>query len=205
MHIQWLVNILGITVFAISGVIVAGRAKMDPIGVLVLGITTAIGGGTIRDLLLGAPVSWVVHSNDLVVAIIVSISAIFILQIPARIPKWGLPVLDAIGLAFFVGIGVNKALFYNANVLVSVCMGVFTGVGGGIIRDTLAREIPMIFRTDIYATACIAGAIVHIIAYKYQLLSLDMSMMFGMSVTLAIRLLAIFFNLKLPSFSLRAS
>lgn len=76
---------------------------------------------------------------------------------PHRLPKWILPVLDAVGLAVFVGIGVNKALAADTSPLVAVCMGVITGVGGGIIRDVLAREIPMILRTEVYATACIMG------------------------------------------------
>ena len=111
-------------------------------------------------------------------------------------------MLDAVGLAVFVGIGVNKAFLAHSGPLVAICMGVVTGVGGGIIRDVLAREIPMILRTEIYATACIVGGIVHATAYDTFHVSLQNSAMMGMVVTLMIRLAAIRWHLKLPTFAL---
>ncbi|HBY1470537.1 TPA: hypothetical protein MIQ32_09480, partial [Klebsiella quasipneumoniae] len=127
---------------------------------------------------------------------------ILLVRQPRRLPKWILPVLDAVGLAVFVGIGVNKAFLAGSGPLVAVCMGVVTGVGGGIIRDVLAREIPMILRTEIYATACIVGGIVHATAHDTFHLPLENSAMMGMVVTLAIRLAAIRWHLKLPTFAL---
>ncbi|MGL5697840.1 MAG: TRIC cation channel family protein, partial [Kluyvera sp.] len=112
------------------------------------------------------------------------------------------PALDAVGLAVFVGIGVNKAFIAHSGPLVAVCMGVVTGVGGGIIRDVLAREVPMILRTEIYATACIIGGIVHATAYYTFKIPLENASMMGMVVTLAIRLAAIRWRLKLPTFAL---
>lgn len=155
MLVYWL-DIVGTAVFAISGVLLAGKLRMDPFGVLVLGVVTAVGGGTIRDMALdNGPVFWVKDPTDLVVAMVTSMLTILLVRQPRRLPKWMLPVLDAVGLAVFVGIGVNKAFLAETGPLVAVCMGVITGVGGGIIRDVLAREIPMILRTEIYATACI--------------------------------------------------
>lgn len=131
---------------------------MDPFGVLVLGVVTAVGGGTIRDMALAnGPVFWVKDPTDLVVAMVTCLLTIVLVRQPRRLPKWILPVLDAVGLAVFVGIGVNKAFIAGTGPLVAICMGVLTGVGGGIIRDILAREVPMILRTEIYATACIIG------------------------------------------------
>ncbi len=154
MLVYWL-DIVGTAVFAISGVLLAGKLRMDPFGVLVLGVVTAVGGGTIRDMALdNGPVFWVKDPTDLVVAMVTSMLTILLVRQPRRLPKWMLPVLDAVGLAVFVGIGVNKAFLAETGPLVAVCMGVITGVGGGIIRDVLAREIPMILRTEIYATAC---------------------------------------------------
>ena len=165
MLVYWL-DIVGTAVFAISGVLLAGKLRMDPFGVLVLGVVTAVGGGTIRDMALDhGPVFWVKDPTDLVVAMVTSMLTIVLVRQPRRLPKWMLPVLDAVGLAVFVGIGVNKAFNAEAGPLIAVCMGVITGVGGGIIRDVLAREIPMILRTEIYATACIIGGIVHATAY----------------------------------------
>ena len=133
---------------------------------------------------------------------VTSMFTILLVRQPRRLPKWVLPVLDAVGLAVFVGIGVNKAFIAHSGPLVAVCMGVVTGVGGGIIRDVLAREIPMILRTEIYATACIVGGIVHATAYYTFQVPLENAAMIGMVVTLVIRLAAIRWHLKLPTFAL---
>lgn len=198
MLVYWL-DILGTAVFAISGVLLAGKLRMDPFGVLVLGVVTAVGGGTIRDMALAnGPVFWVKDPTDLVVAMVTCLLTIVLVRQPRRLPKWILPVLDAVGLAVFVGIGVNKAFIAGTGPLVAICMGVLTGVGGGIIRDILAREVPMI----IYATACIIGGIVHATAYYTFAVPLENAAMLGMVVTLVIRLAAIRWHLKLPTFAL---
>ena len=127
---------------------------------------------------------------------------ILLVRQPRRLPKWVLPVLDAVGLAVFVGIGVNKAFMAGTGPLVATGMGVLTGVGGGIIRDVLAREVPMILRTEIYATACIIGGIVHSTAAYVFDVPLENAAMLGMVVTLGIRLAAIRWHLKLPTFAL---
>lgn len=202
MLVYWL-DILGTSVFAISGVLLAGKLRMDPFGVLVLGVVTAVGGGTIRDMALAnGPAFWVKDPTDLVVALVTCVATILLVRHPRTLPKWILPVLDAIGLAVFVGIGVNKAFAAGTGPLVATCMGVLTGVGGGIIRDVLAREIPMILRTEVYATACIIGGSIHATSYYFFHLDLDDSAYIGMIITLAIRLAAIRWSLKLPTFSL---
>lgn len=202
MILFWL-DILGTAVFAISGVLLAGKLRMDPFGVLVLGVVTAVGGGTIRDMVLAnGPVFWVKDPTDLVVAMLTCVLTLLLVRQPRRLPKWILPVLDAVGLAVFVGIGVNKAFASGSGPLVAVCMGVITGVGGGIIRDVLAREIPMILRTEVYATACIVGGTVHVIAFSYLGMPMQQATLLGMMVTLAIRLAAIRWHLKLPAFIL---
>jgi len=202
MLVFWL-DILGTAVFAISGVLLAGKLRMDPFGVLVLGVVTAVGGGTIRDMALAnGPVFWVQDPTDLVVAMVTCVLTLLLVRQPRRLPKWILPVLDAVGLAVFVGIGVNKALAAGTSPLVAVCMGVIIGVGGGIIRDVLAREIPMILRTEVYATACIVGGIVHTTAFYTFGMPLQQAMMLGMAITLGIRLAAIRWHLKLPAFIL---
>lgn len=202
MYVYWL-DILGTAVFAISGVLLAGKLRMDPFGVLVLGVVTAIGGGTIRDMALdNGPVFWITDPTDLVVAMTTCVATIVLVRHPKRLPKWILPVLDAIGLAVFVGIGVNKAFISGTGPLVAVSMGVLTGVGGGIIRDVLAREIPMILRTEVYATACIIGGSAHALSYYSFHVPMDVAMIIGMTITLVIRLAAIRWHLKLPTFEL---
>ena len=201
MNYIFLCDILGTIVFAISGVLLAAKKEMDPIGALVLGVITAVGGGTIRDVLLNhGPIFWITDSTDLWVAIISSFLAMIFIRYSSynKYPKWLMPVLDAIGLAVFVGIGVNKAVASQVNELVMICMGVLTGVGGGILRDVLARDIPMVFRTDIYATACLVGGSVHTISYLYFNLPLESATVLGIIVTLTIRLFAIYWKLTLP-------
>lgn len=140
MLVYWL-DIIGTAVFAISGVLLAGKLRMDPFGVLVLGVVTAVGGGTIRDMALAnGPVFWVKDPTDLVVAMVTSMFTILLVRQPRRLPKWVLPVLDAVGLAVFVGIGVNKAFIAHSGPLVAVCMGVVTGVGGDHPRCAGARN-----------------------------------------------------------------
>ncbi|EJG0648090.1 trimeric intracellular cation channel family protein [Vibrio parahaemolyticus] len=196
----YMIDLFGTAIFAVSGVLLAGRLKMDPFGVIVLGSVTAIGGGTIRDMALGAtPVFWITDTTYLWVIFITCLLTMILVRRPKRLAWWVLPVCDAIGLAVFVGIGVEKALAYNASGMVAVIMGVITGCGGGIIRDVLAREVPMVLRSEVYATACIIGGIFHTMAVS---MGYDHStaLLAGVISTLVIRLGAIRWHLSLPTF-----
>ncbi|HCH6426102.1 TPA: TRIC cation channel family protein [Vibrio parahaemolyticus] len=198
----YMIDLFGTAIFAVSGVLLAGRLKMDPFGVIVLGSVTAIGGGTIRDMALGAtPVFWITDTTYLWVIFITCLLTMVLVRRPKRLAWWVLPVCDAIGLAVFVGIGVEKALAYNASGMVAVIMGVITGCGGGIIRDVLAREVPMVLRSEVYATACIIGGIFHTMAVS---MGYDHStaLLAGVISTLVIRLGAIRRHLSLPTFAI---
>ncbi|MCK6264831.1 TRIC cation channel family protein [Vibrio sp. ZSDE26] len=198
----YLFDLFGTAIFAISGVLLAGRLKMDPFGVIVLGSVTAIGGGTIRDMALGAtPVFWITDTTYLWVIFITCLLTMLIVRRPKRLAWWILPVCDAIGLAVFVGIGVEKALMFQDSAMVAVIMGVITGCGGGIIRDMLAREVPMVLRSEVYATACIFGGIFHTLVLQ---MGYDTTTAFlaGLISTLVIRLGAIRWHLSLPTFAL---
>ncbi|AQP35424.1 TRIC cation channel family protein [Vibrio anguillarum] len=198
----YLIDLFGTAIFAISGVLLAGRLKMDPFGVVVLASVTAIGGGTIRDMALGAtPVFWIKDTTYLWVIFITCLLTMLLVRRPKRVAWWILPVCDAIGLAVFVGIGVEKAMNHQDSAMVAVIMGVITGCGGGIIRDVLAREIPMVLRSEVYATACIIGGLFHTTALA---MGYDSSSAFlaGVASTLIIRLGAIRWHLSLPTFAL---
>ncbi|NAW97360.1 MULTISPECIES: TRIC cation channel family protein [unclassified Vibrio] len=198
----YFIDLFGTAIFAISGVLLAGRLKMDPFGVVVLASVTAIGGGTIRDMALGAtPVFWIKDTTYLWVIFITCLLTMLLVRRPKRVAWWILPVCDAIGLAVFVGIGVEKAMNYQDSAMVAVIMGVITGCGGGIIRDVLAREIPMVLRSEVYATACIIGGLFHTTALE---MGYDSSSAFlaGVASTLIIRLGAIRWHLSLPTFAL---
>ncbi|MFW1477823.1 TRIC cation channel family protein [Vibrio parahaemolyticus] len=198
----YMIDLFGTAIFAVSGVLLAGRLKMDPFGVIVLGSVTAIGGGTIRDMALGAtPVFWITDTTYLWVIFITCLLTMILVRRPKRLAWWVLPVCDAIGLAVFVGIGVEKALAYNASGMVAVIMGVITGCGGGIIRDVLAREVPMVLRSEVYATACIIGGIFHTMAVSMGY-DHSIALLAGVISTLVIRLGAIRWHLSLPTFAI---
>lgn len=202
MSLLYFIDLFGTAIFAISGVLLAGRLRMDPFGVMVLASVTAIGGGTIRDMMLGAtPVFWIGDTSYIWVIIITSLITMLIVRRPKRVAWYLLPVCDAIGLAAFVGIGVEKALTYQNSHLIAVMMGVLTGCGGGILRDILAREIPMVLRSEVYATACMAGGSMHVGLLMFGLSNTN-AMLGGIAVTLSIRLAAIRWHLSLPTFAL---
>ncbi len=196
-------DLFGTAVFAFSGVLVAGRLRMDAIGVIVLAAVTAIGGGTIRDLLIGAsPIFWIKDPTYLWVILGTSAFGMWLARVPSRLPWYALPVADAFGLALFVVIGTKKALLFGTSDMVAVVMGVITGVAGGLIRDVLAREVPMVLQKEIYATACILGGIVYILCIKLGL-SYVPAMVISMLGVLVVRVTAIFRHLSLPTFMLR--
>lgn len=198
----YIIDLFGTAIFAVSGVLLAGRLKMDPFGVAVLGSVTAIGGGTIRDMALGAtPVFWITDTNYIWVILLTCLLTMLVVRRPKRVAWWILPVCDAVGLAVFVGIGVEKAMMYQESAVIAIIMGVITGCGGGIIRDVLAREVPMVLRSEVYATACIAGGIIHTATLAMNF-SNDAAFLAGVVTTLVIRLGAIRWHLSLPIFAL---
>lgn len=198
----YLVDLFGTAIFAVSGVLLAGRLRMDPFGVIVLGSVTAIGGGTIRDMSLGAtPVFWIKDTTYLWVIFVTCLLTMALVRKPKRLPWWMLPVCDAIGLAVFVGIGVEKTLLYQDSYMVAVIMGVITGCGGGIIRDILAREVPMVLKSEVYATACIIGGVFQTTALAMGY-SNTPALLAGILATLIIRLGAIRWHLSLPIFAI---
>ena len=198
----YLIDLFGTGIFAISGVLVAGRLKMDPFGMVVLAGATAIGGGTLRDILLDAtPVFWMLDSNYLWIIVLSCLGTVLFLKRERQLPRKLLPICDAIGLAVFVGIAVDKATVLGSSATTAVIMGVISGCGGGIIRDILARRMPMLLRSEIYATACLIGGVLHMLALHLQLSSTQ-AMFIGMASTLSIRLAAIQWHLKLPIFKI---
>ncbi|MEC9484217.1 MAG: trimeric intracellular cation channel family protein [Halomonas sp.] len=198
--IYWL-DLAGVVVFALSGVIIACRSRMDPFGMLVLAAVTGIGGGTLRDLLLGIrPVFWVNDPTYLWVIIATVTLAIVGFHYIHRLSRVVLPVLDAFGLALFTIIGAHKALALGHAGIVAVLMGLLTGVAGGMLRDVLARRVPMVLRREIYATASIAGACIYVVLSDLAIHAYLTSIL-GILVTLALRLSAIYWHLSLPVFA----
>jgi len=151
-------DLVGIFVFAVSGALAAVRKSMDMFGVAVLALMPAIGGGTIRDLTLGQPVFWIDNTIPIWVALAAAIASFFFARFIESRLKF-LTWADAVGLSLFCVIGAEKALAVSGSMLVAVIMGVVTGVAGGIIRDVICNEIPIVMRRgEIYATAAFIGA-----------------------------------------------
>ncbi len=198
--IYWL-DMAGVIVFALSGVILACRSRMDPFGMLVLAAVTGIGGGTLRDLVLGVrPVFWVNDPTYLWVILATVGLSILGFHYIHRLSRGFLPVADAFGLALFTVIGTHKALLLEAPGVVAVLMGLLTGVAGGMVRDVLARRMPMVLRQEVYATAAIAGGVTYVSLDALAMpgaLNLALSLL----VTLGLRLAAIHWRLALPTFA----
>ena len=157
---MYYLDILGTTIFAVTGSLAAGRKHLDVFGVVVLSLATALGGGTLRDVALGSlPVFWVADPLYIIAAGVASLATFAVARVH-RLPEGLLRVADALGLAVFTVIGAERALAAGAPYLVAVLMGMVTGVAGGMIRDLLSGEVPLILRREIYATASLCGAAV---------------------------------------------
>jgi uncharacterized membrane protein YeiH len=155
------IEILGTISFAISGSFAAMQKRLDPFGVLIIAFVTSIGGGTVRDLLLGdTPVAWMRNVNYCLLILLTSIATIFF---KSHIKKFKVTLFlfDSLGLGLFTMIGIQKGIVFGLSPGMCVALGTITGCFGGIIRDTLLNAIPLIFRKEIYATACILGGVLY--------------------------------------------
>ena len=198
----YLIDLAGVAVFAVSGVLAAGRKKLDLFGVVVLALVTAIGGGTLRDVLMDrGQVFWTSDPTYLVVITVVALLTVqWVKRFPT--PSHALELADAAGLAFFVIGGARIAIEAGLPGLSVVVMGVMTGVAGGVIRDVLTAEIPFILRhRQLYATAAIAGVAAYLGAGGLGIAETPASLV-GMGVTFALRLASIYGDLRVPSFHL---
>ncbi len=196
----WLEH-FGIAVAALTGVLAARGRRVDLFGVVVLAMVTALGGGTLRDLLMGdTPVLWVRRPEFLLNAVGVAVAGFFFAR-HRHPPRTALQVADAFALALFSIIGAKKALALDFSPSVAVAMGVITGVAGGILRDVLVGEIPLVFRPQIhlYATAALAGVALHV-ALRPHVSSESGLTILSTGAILVLRLAAIRWQLSLPLF-----
>lgn len=199
-----LLDLIGVAVFAVSGALAAGRKALDLFGVLVIASLTAVGGGTVRDLLLNRhPIFWIAEPSYLIVIAAAALLTLIYVQLRAP-PGNALSIADALGLALFSLSGAQIAEAAGVSPIIAVLMGTITGVAGGVLRDVLCAEIPLILRRDIYATAAIAGISVYLVAEALGIPRL-WAFAIGMSVVVALRISAIVWGLRLPTFKLPES
>ncbi|MEP6674022.1 MAG: trimeric intracellular cation channel family protein [Ferruginibacter sp.] len=192
-------NLFGVLMFSISGALAASDKNMykDLFGLSFTGFATAIGGGTLRDIILDAhPIAWVSDNNYLIAITAGIIATIIFRKQLVKIPKI-LLLFDTIGIAIYTIIGMEKALALHVAPLAAMIMGLFTAVMGGVIRDTLINEIPQIFRKEIYATACIAGGAIYLLLRYTQLPDLYNAIISIVTI-IAVRLAAVKFKWSLP-------
>jgi uncharacterized membrane protein YeiH len=184
------IDIVGTFVFALSGVMVAVEHKFDFFGTIILAFVTAVGGGTLRDILIGAtPVSWM-GSEVLIYVILVTIPLAYLFLNFLKKLRRTMFIFDTIGIGMFTILGLEKSLEIGLSPIIAVMMGVVSAVFGGVIRDVLSNEVPLIFRKEIYAFACFFGALVYLIMeYFYPIKELNMFV--SILVVIAIRVLSI--------------
>lgn len=201
--LPFVLDLLGVAVFAVSGALAAGRRRLDLLGVVVLGAVTAVGGGTIRDLLLDRhPIFWLADARYLIVIIATSLATVLYSRW-ARVPAAALDVADALGLALFSVAGTQVAERAGMPAMSSVLLGAVTGAAGGAIRDVLTAQVPMVLqRGSLYATAAIAGTSLYVILTRLGLAE-PVTALVGMLVVVAVRLAAISWGLQLPIFEVQ--
>ena len=187
----------GTFAFAVSGTLSASEKKLDLFGASFIGFITAVGGGTMRDLLMGnTPVTWV-KNVDYFLLILSAILFTFIFFKRVIRLKHTLFLFDTIGIGVFTIIGIDKALMYELSAPICMVMGLSSAVVGGVIRDTLCNDVPLIFHKEIYATACIVGGTIYLLL-DYFNVNIYFSQIATITSIIIIRLVAIRFNLSLP-------
>ena len=190
-------QLVGIAAFAVSGALVAGERQMDWFGVMVLGIMVAVGGGTLRDVLLDVPVFWILAPWYVLMAAGCALAAIPLARWAHRVRR-PVAIADAIGLAVFVALGTRKALEVGSTGLIAVIMGVLTGIAGGILRDVLANRTPIILRKEVYALAALSGASLYVVSDGLGVAA-GVNLWMSIGVALIIRLLAIVYDWSIPT------
>ncbi len=192
---------IGTMVFAISGTLTAAQKRLDFFGAIFIGFVTAIGGGTVRDIMLGnLPVSWIQSYNYFFIILAGILITILFKKIVIKLRNT-LFLFDTIGIGVFTVLGLEKALQFGISAPIAVIMGLSSAVVGGIIRDTLTNEVPLIFHKEIYATACITGAIVFLVLYYLQVPEVICESITVLSI-IGIRLWAVKYNITMPTLSL---
>ena len=195
------VEVCGIIAFACSGFIEARRKEMDLVGVFIVAFITAFGGGTLRDMLLDRrPLFWVEHQEYAILVFVLALLAWpFSAYLRSAVAEKTIVIADALGLGLFSAVGASLALEAQMPIFICAMMGVTTGIFGGVLRDVLCNEIPMVFRRgQLYATCSFVGCWVYLLMELLQISS-ALALIFSIVVTSAMRLLAVRLDLKLPS------
>ena len=197
MEILNVIDYIGTFVFAISGALTAKDKELDVFGAAVVAFVTALGGGTLRDVLLGdQPVSWMHSPFYLVLVVAGLLFALFFKQVIGYLRRT-LFLFDTIGIAVFTIFGLQKALAYELHPGVALLMGMVSAVFGGVVRDVICNEIPLIFRREIYATACLAGGALYLLL-DYLGVAESWSILSTVGFISLLRIVAVRYKLQVP-------
>jgi len=191
------IEILGTIAFAMSGTFAAMQKRLDPFGVLIIAFVTSVGGGTIRDLLLDVPIFWM---HDMVICTVIFITCLVSMIFKSLEKKFKVTLFlfDSFGLGLFTIVGIQKGMNADLHPLICITLGTITGCFGGISRDILLNRIPLIFRKEIYATACIVGGGIFLTLVEYTTLSYGFVQISTILLIVAIRTLAVKFHWQIP-------
>ncbi|WP_291868880.1 trimeric intracellular cation channel family protein [Maribacter sp.] len=192
------IDILGTIAFAISGVLVAMEKKLDLFGVYIIAFVTAVGGGTLRDVLIGnVPVTWIKEPIYMfTIAATVVFAILFVNKL--KYLRKSLFLFDTIGIGFYTLIGIEKGISADLEPIMCIALGTITACFGGVIRDILCNEIPVIFRKEVYATVCILGGGIYFLLLLTPIKT-DYVFVFAIISIIALRILAVKYNIRLPN------
>lgn len=191
------INISGTVVFAISGALTAANKRFDLMGISIIAFVTALGGGTIRDMLIGAhPVGWM-QSEWYLLAVLIGVILAYVFYKRLQHLRMTFFLFDAIGLGVFAIGGLEKALSYNIDPVYALMCAMITGTMGGLLRDVLCNDVPLIFRKEIYATAALAGAGLYLLL-DYVNVNQQFNFIVSILVVIIVRVLAVRYKLSLP-------
>lgn len=197
MDIIYVIDILGTFAFAISGALVASKKDFDLFGVIILAFVTAVGGGMLRDILINShPINWIGDLNY-IYTILIAVVCTFLFKSKIAPLRKTFFLFDTIGISVFTLLGLQKGLSLNLPAIVAIIMGMVSAVFGGVIRDVLSREVPLIFKKEIYASACLSGGLVYLLLKKLQVPD-DVNFISSAIVIIIIRTVSVVYHLELP-------
>ena len=197
MEVIYVLDILGTFAFAISGALVALDKKFDIFGVIIIAFVTAVGGGMLRDVLINAqPINWI---GDLNYLCIIFSAVLFTFLFKSKIAHLSktMFLFDTIGISVFTLLGLQKGLSYDLHPIIAIIMGMISAVFGGVLRDVLTAKIPLIFKKEVYASACLAGGINYLILHYFKV-DENINFIISAIVIASIREVAVKFHLELP-------
>ncbi len=197
MEFIYILDIIGTFAFAVSGALVASDKKFDLFGVVIIAFVTAVGGGMLRDVLINAnPINWI---GDLNYVYVIFLAVVFTFLFKSKIAHLSktMFLFDTIGLSVFTLLGLEKGLSFGLNPLVALIMGMISAVFGGVLRDVLTNKIPLIFKKEIYASACLAGGVSYLVL-NFLNMSENIIFIFSTTIIVVIRVIAVKFKLQLP-------